>query len=125
MKKLLLSLMLLLPMMVTAEEEAIFTVYEKMPEFPGGIQAMMQYLSENVKYPAIAQELGIEGRVICQFIVETDGSITDVHVVRSGGDPSLDKEAVRVFQSMPKWIPASHKGKLVRAQFTAPLTFRL
>ena len=104
--------------------EEIFVVVEEMPEFPGGQSALMKYLSENIRYPVIAQENGIEGRVICPFVVERDGSITDVQVVR-GVDPSLDKEAVRVIQSMPKWKPGKQRGKPVRVRFTLPIVFRL
>ena len=107
------------------EEEVIFVVVEKMPEFPGGQQALFKYLSENVKYPVIAQENGIQGRVICQFVVNKDGSIVEVEVVRSGGDPSLDKEAVRVIKSMPKWKPGKQRGKAVRVKYTVPVNFRL
>ena len=106
------------------EEEEIFVVVENQPEFPGGQAAMMKFLSENIKYPVIAQENGIQGRVICNFVVERDGSITDVQVVR-GVDPSLDKEAVRVIQSMPKWKPGMQRGKPVRVRFTLPVVFRL
>ena len=107
------------------EEEVIFVVVEKMPEFPGGQQALFKYLSENVKYPVIAQENGIQGRVICQFVVNKDGSIVEVEVVRSGGDASLDKEAVRVIKSMPKWKPGKQRGKAVRVKYTVPVNFRL
>ena len=107
------------------EEEVVFVVVEKMPEFPGGTQELMKYLSQNVKYPVIAQENGIQGRVICQFVVNKDGSIVDVEVVRSGGDPSLDKEAVRVIKSMPKWKPGQQRGKAVRVKYTVPVNFRL
>ncbi|MBO7454802.1 MAG: energy transducer TonB [Paludibacteraceae bacterium] len=107
------------------EEEVIFMVVETMPEFPGGQQALFKYLSENVKYPVIAQENGIQGRVICQFVVNKDGSIVDVEVVRSGGDASLDKEAVRVIKSMPKWKPGKQRGKAVRVKYTVPVSFRL
>ena len=107
------------------EEEVIFVVVESMPEFPGGQQALFKYLSENVKYPVIAQENGIQGRVICQFVVNKDGSIVDVEVVRSGGDPSLDKEAVRVIKSMPKWKPGKQRGKAVRVKYTVPVNFKL
>jgi protein TonB len=107
------------------EEEVVFVVVEKMPEFPGGQQALFKYLSENVKYPVIAQENGIQGRVICQFVVNRDGSIVDVEVVRSGGDPSLDKEAVRVIKSMPKWKPGKQRGKPVRVKYTVPVNFKL
>ena len=107
------------------EEEVVFVVVESMPEFPGGQQALFKYLSENVKYPMIAQENGIQGRVICQFVVNKDGSIVDVEVVRSGGDPSLDKEAVRVIKSMPKWKPGKQRGKAVRVKYTVPVNFKL
>lgn len=107
------------------EEEVIFVVVESMPEFPGGQQALFKFLSENVKYPVIAQENGIQGRVICQFVVNKDGSIVDVEVVRSGGDPSLDKEAVRVIKSMPKWKPGKQRGKAVRVKYTVPVNFKL
>ncbi|MGM9836907.1 MAG: energy transducer TonB [Paludibacteraceae bacterium] len=107
------------------EEEVVFVVVETMPEFPGGQQALFKYLSENVKYPVIAQENGIQGRVICQFVVNKDGAIVDVEVVRSGGDPSLDKEAIRVIKSMPKWHPGKQRGKAVRVKYTVPVNFRL
>ena len=107
------------------EEEVVFVVVESMPEFPGGQQALFKFLSENVKYPVIAQENGIQGRVICQFVVNRDGSIVDVEVVRSGGDASLDKEAVRVIKSMPKWKPGKQRGKAVRVKYTLPVNFKL
>ena len=107
------------------EEEVVFVVVESMPEFPGGQQALFKYLSENVKYPVIAQENGIQGRVICQFVVNKDGSIVDVEVVRSGGDASLDKEAIRVIKSMPKWKPGKQRGKPVRVKYTLPVNFKL
>ncbi|MDO5664652.1 MAG: TonB family protein [Bacteroidia bacterium] len=104
--------------------EEIFVVVEEQPEFPGGNTAMMKFLNENVKYPIIAQENGIQGRVITNFVVERDGSITDVQVVR-GVDPSLDKEAVRVIQSMPRWKAGKQRGSAVRVRFTLPVVFRL
>ena len=107
------------------EEEVVFVVVESMPEFPGGQRALFKYLSENVKYPVLAQENGIQGRVICQFVVNKDGSIVDVEVVRSGGDPSLDKEAIRVIKSMPKWKPGKQRGKAVRVKYTVPVNFKL
>lgn len=107
------------------DEQVVFVVVETMPEFPGGQQALFKYLSENVKYPVIAQENGIQGRVICQFTVNKDGSIVDVEVVRSGGDASLDKEAVRVIKSMPKWSPGKQRGKAVRVKYTVPVNFKL
>lgn len=113
------------PKVVEPEEtEEIFMVVENQPEFPGGPAAMMKFLSDNIRYPVIAQENGIQGRVICNFVVEKDGSITDVQVVR-GQDPSLDKEAVRVIQDMPRWTPGKQRGKPVRVRFTLPVVFRL
>ena len=106
------------------EEEKVFDMVEQMPTFPGGQQELMSYLGKNIKYPTIAQENGTQGRVIIQFVVERDGTITDVHVAR-GVDPYLDKEAVRVVQSMPKWIPGKQNGKAVRVKFTVPVMFRL
>lgn len=109
------------------EEEAteeIFVVVEKQPEFPGGTTALMKFLGDNIKYPVIAQENGIQGRVITNFVVERDGSISDVQVVR-GQDPSLDREAVRVIKTMPKWAPGQQRGKPVRVRFTLPVVFRL
>lgn len=107
------------------EEEVVFKVVEQNPEFPGGVQALMKYLGENVKYPVIAQENGIQGKVVCQFTVNKDGSVVDVEVVRSAGDASLDKEAVRVIKSMPKWHPGKQRGKAVRVRYTLPVNFRL
>ena len=107
------------------DDDVPFLIVEKMPEFPGGQQALFKYLSENVKYPVIAQENGIQGKVVCQFVVNKDGSIVDVEVVRSGGDPSLDKEAVRVIKSMPKWNPGKQRGKAVRVKYTVPVNFKL
>ncbi|NDV47119.1 energy transducer TonB [Paludibacter sp. 221] len=109
---------------VEEEEEVIFQVVEKMPEFPGGPQALFEYLNKNMRYPVIAQENGIQGRVICQFVVNRDGSIVDIVVVKSI-DPSLDKEAIRVIQSMPKWNPGQQRGKSVRVKYTLPVNFKL
>ena len=106
------------------EETKVFDVVEQMPQYKGGDQALMDYLNKSIKYPVIAEENGIQGRVVCTFVVERDGSITDVKVVRSV-DPSLDKEAVRVLKSMPKWIPGKQNGSAVRVKFTLPVTFKL
>ncbi len=104
--------------------EEIFVVVEDAPQFPGGESALMKYLNDNIRYPVIAQENGIQGRVICQFVVERDGSISDVQVVR-GQDPSLDREAVRVIQGMPRWKPGKQRGVPVRVRYTLPVLFRL
>ena len=112
------------PEPVKEEETKVFDVVEQMPSFPGGPSALMQYLNSNIKYPVVAEENGVQGRVVCTFVVEKDGSITDVRVVKSV-DPSLDKEAVRVVKSMPKWIPGKQNGSAVRVKYTVPVTFRL
>ena len=106
------------------EETKVFDVVEQMPSFPGGPSALMQFLSSNIKYPVVAEENGVQGRVVCTFVVEKDGSITDVRVIKSV-DPSLDKEAMRVVKSMPKWIPGKQNGSAVRVKYTLPVTFRL
>lgn len=102
----------------------VFDVVEQMPSFPGGNDALMKFLQENVKYPVVAQENGVQGRVVVSFVVEKDGSITDVKVVRSV-DPSLDKEATRVVKSMPRWIPGKQNGAAVRVKYNVPVSFRL
>lgn len=112
------------PVKPKEEENKVFDVVEQMPSFPGGTAALMQYLSKNIKYPVVAEENGIQGRVICTFVVERDGGVTDVRVAKSV-DPSLDKEAVRVVSSMPKWIPGKQNGSAVRVKYTLPVTFRL
>ena len=106
------------------EETKVFDVVEQMPQFPGGQQALFEYLSKNIKYPVIAEENGVQGRVIVTFVVERDGSITDVKVVKSV-DPSLDKEAQRVVKAMPHWIPGKQNGSAVRVKYRVPVTFRL
>jgi len=106
------------------EETKVFDVVEQMPQFPGGPNALFEYLSKNIKYPVVAEENGIQGRVIVTFVVERDGSITDVKVAKSV-DPSLDKEATRVVKSMPHWIPGKQNGSAVRVKYTVPVTFRL
>ena len=112
------------PEPVKEEETKVLDVVEQMPSFPGGPSALMQYLSSNIKYPVVAEENGVQGRVVCTFVVERDGSITDVKVAKSV-DPSLDKEAMRVVKSMPHWIPGKQNGAAVRVKYTVPVTFRL
>jgi protein TonB len=106
------------------EEEEIFMVVEQAPEFPGGTNALYDYLRKNMKYPAICRESGITGRVIVSFTVNKDGSIVDVEVVK-GVHPQMDKEAVRVVSAMPKWKPGEQRGKPVRCKFNLPVNFRL
>lgn len=112
------------PVKPKVEEYKVFEVVEQMPSFPGGDVALMQYLSKNIKYPPVAEEMGIQGRVICTFVVERDGSVSDIRIARSV-DPSLDKEAIRVVSGMPKWIPGRQNGQSVRVKYTLPVTFRL
>lgn len=106
------------------EEAEIFMVVEEMPEFPGGMAECLKFLGKNIKYPTIARENGVQGRVIVQFVVNQDGSIVDPVVVRSV-DPYLDKEALRVIKTMPKWKPGKQRGKAVRVKYTVPVTFKL
>lgn len=109
------------PQMVS---DKIFTVVEVMPEFPGGQGELLKFLAKTIKYPVIAQENGIQGRVTASFIIEKDGSIRDIEVIR-GVDPSLDMEAVRVLSAMPKWTPGKQRGQDVAVKYTVPVTFHL
>ena len=136
------------------EKMVVFDIVEQMPEFgpytyettkwktindvngprqiavkdtvktPGGPASLMAFLSHNIKYPAIAEKNGIQGRVVCTFIVEKDGSITNIRVEKSV-DPTLDNEAIRVLRAMPNWIPGRQGGSTVRVKYTVPVTFRL
>ena len=133
MKKLIiLSLMALLGLttvsaqktVVAQKNQKVFDVVEQMPEYPGGIQALFEYLSQNVKYPSDAENQKVEGRVIATFIVETDGTINNVEVVKPVF-PSLDAEAIRVLSGMPKWTPGKQSGKEVRVKYTVPINFNL
>ena len=106
------------------EETKIFTVVEQRPMYPGGDAALMGYLRDNIKYPTVAAENGVQGRVVVGFVVERDGSITDVNILR-GVDPSLDREAMRVVKSMPRWNPGKQNGSAVRVKYQVPVSFRL
>ena len=106
------------------QEKVIFQVVEEMPEFPGGMGEAMKFLAKNIKYPVAAQQAKIEGRVIVQFVVERDGSISDIHALR-GVNPDLDAEAIRVVSLMPKWKPGKQRGKAVAVKYTMPIMFRL
>lgn len=111
------------PQAVTSDDRT-FDVVEQMPEFPGGMKECLNFLARNVKYPTKAQEAGKQGRVIVQFIVQKDGSLSDLHVLRPV-DPWLDAEAIRVIGSMPKWKPGMQDGQAVAVKFTLPVTFML
>lgn len=106
------------------DETEVFMIVETMPSFPGGEAALNRFLNENIKYPTIAQENGISGRVFINFVVNRDGQIVDAKVVR-GVDPALDQEAMRVVKMMPKWNPGQQRGKPVRVSFMLPVNFVL
>ena len=109
---------------VSQTNQKVFDAVEQMPEYPGGMQAMIEFLQTNMKYPEDAAKQKVEGRVMVQFIVETDGSITDVHVAKQVF-PSLDAEAIRVVQAMPRWTPGMDKGRVVRVKYNLPVVFRM
>lgn len=109
---------------VSKKNQKVYDVVEKMPEFPGGMSAMMDYLNTNLKYPEDAFKQEVGGRVMVMFVVETDGSISNVKVAKNVF-PSLDSEAIRVVKAMPKWRPGMNKGKVVRVNFTIPIIFAI
>ncbi len=109
---------------VEEETNEVFLIVEEMPSFPGGQEALQKYLAQSVKYPVIAQENGIQGRVFVSFVVDKNGDVTNVKVARPF-DPNLDKEAVRVVKSMPKWTPGKQRGKAVKVSYTVPINFVL
>ncbi|HKL71223.1 MAG TPA: energy transducer TonB, partial [Marinilabiliaceae bacterium] len=102
----------------------VFMIVEEMPEFPGGNAALMKYLANAVKFPVIAQENGIQGRVYVQFVISAKGEVTNAVILR-GVDSSLDKEALRVVQNMPKWKPGKQRNRPVRVSYTVPINFVL
>lgn len=110
------------------EEEAvyppIYNVIDQMPEFPGGIDKLLQFINDNMKYPSKAQMEGIQGRVIVQFIVDEDGYIMEPNIVRNV-EPSLDNEALRLIKMLPQWKPGTLKGKAVKVKYTVPVAFKL
>lgn len=110
---------------ITAVDEEIYQVVEQVPEFKGGMGALMKYLSSNINYPQEAKDKNIQGKSLIRFVVEKDGSITDVEVARSSGNDLLDQESMRVVKSMPKWNPGKQSGRAVRTRFVLPVMFRL
>ena len=106
------------------DSDGVYLMPDQLPEFPGGIQAMMKFLSTNIKYPVEAQKKGISGRVIVQFVIMEDATLDQAKVIR-GVDPLLDEEALRVVKSMPKWKPGMDRGEAVKVRFTAPIMFNL
>lgn len=109
---------------VQAPPEKVFDMVEQMPQFPGGVAELMKYVASQLKYPPIAQENGVQGRVVCQFVVGHDGKVRDVNVLKML-DPHCDREAIRVILSMPRWIPGKQNGQPVSVKFTLPVVFRL
>ena len=105
-------------------ETEVFTIVEEMPAYPGGDAKLYEYLGKNIKYPQIARESGIQGRVFVNFVVEPDGSVSNVKVMRGIGG-GCDEEAVRVIKTMPKWKPGKQRGKAVRVTYTIPVVFKL
>lgn len=105
-------------------KEEAFDVVEQMPEFPGGMEALIQFMGQNMKYPKDAQKLNKQGRVLVTFIVEKDGRVSNAVVVKSVW-PSLDAEALRLVRAMPKWTPGKQNGKVVRVKFTMPFNFSI
>lgn len=126
MKRILLCLMMATLMTLSAEAQTdkVYDRVEVMPEFPGGMQGLFKYMQNNVNYPKEAKNQKIEGRVIVSFIVEKDGSISDVHPL-TAVHPLLDKEAMRLVNEMPRWKPGTEKGKAVRVSFALPVSFKL
>ena len=108
---------------VAKKNQKVFDIVEQMPEYPGGQAALFEYISKNVKYPADAEKKKVEGKVFVTFVVDTDGKITDVSLLRKVF-PSLDAEAIRVISGMPNWIPGKQKGQVVRVKYTVPIIFR-
>ncbi|MDG5799233.1 energy transducer TonB [Marinilabiliaceae bacterium ANBcel2] len=106
------------------DDGEVFMIVEDMPEFPGGQQALQRYLAESIRYPVIAQENGIQGRVYVQFVIDADGSVTNATILR-GVDPSLDREALRVVNNMPDWEPGRQRDRPVRVSYTVPINFVL
>ena len=112
------------PIQEEGDETEIFEVVEQNPSFPGGDEALMKWLQKNLKYPPVAQENNIQGKVYIQFVVNKDGSIVDPKILRSA-DTSLDKEAMRVVQAMPKWTPGKQRDRAVKVTYTFPVIFQL
>jgi TonB family protein len=109
---------------IKSDGEVIYQTVDEMPEFPGGVEALMDYVSRNVKYPESAKENNLQGRVLVKFVIEKDGSVSNVEVGRGWGN-ELDDEAVRVVKAMPKWKPGKQDGKPVRVSFMLPINFKL
>ncbi len=106
------------------QKGSVFVVVEEMPKYPGGVDAQVKFLTNNVKFPELARKEGVTGKVYVTFVIEKDGSVSNVRVIRGIGS-GCDEEAIRVVKAMPKWIPGKQKGKTVRVQFNLPIVFNL
>lgn len=106
------------------QQERAFSSVEEMPKFPGGDKALAKYLAENIRYPESAKKEGIEGKVYVEFIVEADGSLTNIRILR-GLQADIDKETIRAVKGMPKWVVGKQAGKAVRVIYTLPVEYRL
>jgi len=105
-------------------KEEVFHIVETMPEYPGGPEAMIKFIQQNIQYPDSARNEGIQGKVYVNFVVDSSGNITNVKILR-GVHETLDKESIRVVKSMPKWKPGTQKGKPVRVSYNLPISFRI
>ena len=103
----------------------VFAVAEQMPEYPGGKDAMFQYIKDNLHYPQSVKDDGIQGRAICQFVVNTDGTICCAEIAKSTGNALLDREAILLIKSMPAWTPGTQNGIPIRVKYTIPITFKI
>ena len=119
------SLLMFVPVLAQNEAPSAFDIPEVMPQYPGGTQALVQFLSEHIVYPSQSVANHEEGKALVQFIVEKDGSIGNVSIARSSGYQALDNEAMRVMNLMPNWIPGTLDGKPIRVRYTVPVNFRL
>ena len=109
---------------VAKENAEVYDMVEQAPQFPGGPQALMKWIGENVRYPVAAQEAVVQGRVICQFVIQADGTVGETKILR-GVSPELDAEALRIVKAMPAWTPGMQDGQAVNVRYTLPVTFRL
>ncbi len=107
------------------DDGQVFTMVEQMPEFPGGQEALFRYIKENLHYPPTLKEEGIQGRAICSFVINTDGSICCAETAKSTGNALLDREAILLIKSMPAWTPGSQNGKPIRVKYTVPIVFKI
>ena len=107
------------------DNSQVYTLAEQMPEYPGGKDAMFQYIKDNLHYPQSVKDDGIQGRAICQFVVNTDGTICCAEITKSTGNALLDYEAIRLIKNMPEWTPGTQNGQPIRVKYTIPINFKI